>query len=689
LLLLRINNLIDLVKGMQLKIIFSVMLMSFSPLFFAQEEGNADYFNDNFWEEKPVLAKLNHEEINSNAVYLADVNICSFNYGSFVDPETGTSYDEILIEKNFYYKKIRLNNDNAVEAFNKVYIPMSNARQIIDLKARAITKSGDIIEFDDSNKKEVENYENYGPFTIFALEGIEVGSEIEYTYTIREPGSFTDFYFDIRVQEELPKRFFHYELVVPENFVLKTKSYNGLNEMIADTSANDVNRYVLRLDDVSKFKDEDYSKGDALIQRAEIKLFELQNQNKRNFFSYSKAAKNFSERIYEGNSEKDVKKETKEIKRLIKQERWEQIGDQKEKIIAIEHYIKGNLKRGRTGHYYIHEPIKQMIYSEQNAMRIYARIFDLLNIDHQVVITCNRFEKQFDEDFETYSFLEASLFYFPRYKEFMAPTNDFMRFGLIPSAYAYNKGLFLKPIKAGGVRSFYPEVRNIAGTNSDVNYDNIILDIEFDDDFEKVKAHVKHEANGYSAVYTRPYMTVATKEQKEEILKANLKSFAEDAEITNITTKNEEMKGYMLSKPYVYEGDAESSSLIEQAGKKYLFKMGLVIGTQVEMYQDTARQFDVENTYNHGYTRILNIKIPEGYKITNLSDLNMEYYSSKDGKNTMEFTSKYEINDNYLMVTCNEYYDEISVPKERYEEFRTVINAAADFNKITLVFEED
>ena len=321
-------------------------------------------------------------------------------------------------------------------------------------------------------------------------------------------------------------------------------------------------------------------------------------------------------------------------------------------------------------------------------MRVYARIFDLLEIDHEVVITCNRFEKQFDEDFETYSFLKALLFYFPKYDQYMAPTNEFMRFGLIPYAYAYHKGLFLKPIKAGGVRSFYPEIREIPGTNSAVNYDNMILDIEFDKDFEKVKAHLKHEVNGYSAVYIRPYMAVVTEEQKEEILKANLKSFAEDAEITNIITKNEEMKGYMLGKPYIYEGDAESSSLIEQAGKKFLFKMGLVIGAQVEMYQDTARKFDVENTYNHGYKRILNIKIPEGYKVTNLSDLNMDYSSSKDGRNTMEFTSRYELNGDSLKVTCHEYYDEISVPLERYEEFRTVINAAADFNKITLVFEE-
>ena len=67
----------------------------------------------------------------------------------------------------------------------------------------------------------------------------------------------------------------------------------------------------------------------------------------------------------------------------------------------------------------------------------------------------------------------------------------------------------------------------------------------------------------------------------------------------------------------------------------------------------------------------------------------MDFSSSKDGKKTMEFTSRYEIKNDFLTITCNEYYDEITVPLERYEEFRTVINAAADFNKITLVFEEE
>ncbi len=670
-------------------IIFAALFVMAAPIF-AQIEGTAMPFNEDFWEETPTLTELTEDEKQSNAVFLADIQVINYEYGSFVNPITGQMMDDRLIEENLHYKRIRLNNDKAVERFNKVFISTAGGKKVTNLKARAITKDGKLIEFDDSNKKEVENYENYGPFTIFALEGIEVGSEIEYTYTTKELAY--SFYFSCNVQDDYPKRNFHYEINSPEALVFKMKSYNGLPEMINDTSAlqKEINRYVLKLPKVEKFKEEDYSKDNSLKQRIEVKLFENKAANKRNFYSYSEAATEYSKVIYGGKSEKDIKKEAKAIKGLIKSQKWDKIKDKKDQIIAIEHYLKSKFDFGKTGKYYIHEPVKQKVYSKQNAVRIYAHIFEQLDIDHQVVLTCNRFDGEFDEEFETYNYLETYLFYFPKLDQFMSPMDVYVRLGLIPSAYAYTKGLFLKTVKIGGIRSAYPEVKEIPGTMTKVNYDNFTADIEFDEDFEKVKAHVKHEASGYSAAYLRPVMSmIDNEEKKKEILEDRLKSFAEDAEVTNITSANEEMKGYMLEKPYIFEGDVSSSALIEKAGKKYLFKLGQVIGAQVEMYQDTARKFPVENSYNHGYLRTLKIKIPEGYKITNLEDLNMDFSSSKDGEKTMEFTSKYELDGNLLTVICNEYYDEISVPLERYEEFRTVINAAADFNKITLVFEEE
>lgn len=670
---------------MKLKLLFIPVLFSCASAF-AQIKDSLPDFNYDFWKDSTSLTELTEEEKKSAAVYLSDITKTTYKFGSLQNPETQRWVDNMFIEENLYYKRIRLNNDKAVEAFNKVYISNGNWRKVVNLKARAITADGKIIEFDDSNKKEVENYENYGPFTIFALEGIEVGSEIEYTYTTQEPASSQ--YYGITVQSQYPKRNYYFEIECPEYLEFKTKSYNGLKDAIADTATDDeVGRYAIQLDQVEAFKEEDYSAGDALKQRIEVKLFANNNTNKRNFYSWNEAATSKSNLIYSGRDDKQLKKEQKAIKKLVKSNKWHKITNPKDQVIAIEHYIKKNFNFNKTGLYYIHECIDNQVYSEQNATRIYALIFDYLGIDVQVVMTTNRYKKAFDEDFETYNYLQEYLLYFPKFDEFMAPGNDYMRLGMIPYQYAYQKGLFLKRVKLGGVQSAYPDIKEIPGLDYKETYDNLTADIEFDEDFEKINAHLKHESKGFDAVWIRPAMAYVSEEKKLEILESKLKAIDEDAVITNITTQNQEMKGYMLDKPYIYEGDVEVTTLVEKAGNKHLFKMGLVIGAQVEMYQDTARQYPVMNSYNHSYKRVLNIKIPAGYKITNLEDLNMNVSSQKDGDTTMAFTSEYTLKVDVLTVTCNEYYNEINVPLDRYEEFRKVINAAADFNKITLIFE--
>ena len=52
------------------------------------------------------------------------------------------------------------------------------------------------------------------------------------------------------------------------------------------------------------------------------------------------------------------------------------------------------------------------------------------------------------------------------------------------------------------------------------------------------------------------------------------------------------------------------------------------------------------------------------------------------------FQSDYTIKDNILEISIKEYYKEIFAPLARYEDFRKVINASADFNKVTLVLEK-
>ena len=665
------------------KVISAISLCILTIMCCGQTEGISKKFDLNFWKDSTVLTLLTPSEKEFKGVVLKDYHIKTFLYDSYFDEKTQKWFSDVLQEENLYYKRIRLNNDAAVEMYNKVYISNTGGRKVTNLKARAINKDGKIINFDDSNKKEIENYENAGPYTIFALEGIEVGSEIEYTYTTSELAN--SYYFSKTIQGSFPKRDFHYEIVSPQNLVFQTKSYNGLKELVNDTTASDFNRYVLDIKEVDKFKEEQYSLGDALLQKVEIKLYENTTSLKRNFYSWNEAATEYAKYIYAPSNLKKVKQEKKAIKKFIKINGFDKIENQREQITTIEHFLKGTFELVKRGEYFANDVIRAKRYSKFSALRLTALILKALDIDHQVVITSNRFTSTFDPDFETYNSLETFLLYIPKLDQFLDPTNEFMRLGLIPSSYAYTKGLFLKIVEAGGEVSAFPEIKDIKGTSSDLTYDNQTIDITFSEDLENIRAHMKHELKGYVAAYLRPLMPFLDEEKKNKILEDRLKQIGEDAIITNITTSNEKMEGYMLDKPYIFEGDAEVNSLLENAGNKILLKIGQIIGPQIEMYQDTARKYGVENAYNHGYKRIINVTIPKDYEISNIDDLNMHVFYKEEGKNLMEFTSKYTIEGNKLKITCDEFYNIIRLPVEKYEAFRSVINAAADFNKITLV----
>ena len=51
------------------------------------------------------------------------------------------------------------------------------------------------------------------------------------------------------------------------------------------------------------------------------------------------------------------------------------------------------------------------------------------------------------------------------------------------------------------------------------------------------------------------------------------------------------------------------------------------------------------------------------------------------------FDSHYTLDCNLLTVTADEHYRESIVAPEIFEAYRTVINSAADFNKVTLILE--
>jgi hypothetical protein len=129
----------------------------------------------------------------------------------------------------------------------------------------------------------------------------------------------------------------------------------------------------------------------------------------------------------------------------------------------------------------------------------------------------------------------------------------------------------------------------------------------------------------------------------------------------------------------------KTNHFIERAGNRVIFKVGELIGPQSELYNEEERTLPVENFTNRGYVRKIIINIPKGYRATNLEALNFNVTCTIENRIPFLFQSQYKLNGNQLSIDIEEYYKELTAPLKKYEDFRKVINAAADFNKVNIV----
>jgi hypothetical protein len=75
--------------------------------------------------------------------------------------------------------------------------------------------------------------------------------------------------------------------------------------------------------------------------------------------------------------------------------------------------------------------------------------------------------------------------------------------------------------------------------------------------------------------------------------------------------------------------------------------------------------------------------------VNNLEALKMDVELKDGGEATSAFISKYEvINNKTVVVKVHEDYKSIYYLKAKFQDFRKVVNAAADFNKIIVVLEK-
>jgi hypothetical protein len=319
--------------------------------------------------------------------------------------------------------------------------------------------------------------------------------------------------------------------------------------------------------------------------------------------------------------------------------------------------------------------------------KLFAAVFNNLKIDYQLVLTTNRQDVRFDPKFEAYNFLDEYLFFFPSLNKYLCPGAVGYRLGLIPNNFTNNYGLFIKLITIGGITNAMGEINFIEPLSFDQTKHNHSVKVDFTKSVEQPVINYELILEGYYAQPFQPYYSFITPDQQKDVDDFIIKNMLPGVTVSEYTIENKGIENLAL-KPLIIKAKSNSSSLVDRAGNKYLFKIGELIGPQVEMYQEEERKFDIENDFNRSYYREITFIIPEGYKVNNLEALRLNVELKEDGNPTSYFTSEYELKGYTVIVKVHEDYKSIYYPRERFPEYRNVINAAADFNKIVLVLEK-
>ncbi|MBC8147119.1 MAG: hypothetical protein H8E98_03965, partial [Bacteroidetes bacterium] len=384
-------------------------------------------------------------------------------------------------------------------------------------------------------------------------------------------------------------------------------------------------------------------------------------------------------------------KNLKALRKEVKQLDIDKL-DTEQKIRKIESYLKTTYsivdRTDLSELYFVEYILKNKYCNKKGMIRLFAAFLSEVVDEVEMVLTTDRFDSKFDSEYESYSSLTKYLFYFPEVKMFLDPTGTYNRLGFVPSEYTATKGLFIKPVSLGDFTSAIGKIKYIPPTSYDKSRNDLDLKVKFNDDHTKLDVQVKTSLTGYNALSLQPYYSLISEENKEKLTETILKFTSEDVKIKNVVVENTDEES-ILTKPFIIEGDVSTSELIEKGGNKIMVKIGLIIGRQDEMYHDDERTLEIENDFNRLYKRLIEFEVPKNYKVLNLKDLNLDVFYEKNGKRSMAFTSTYKIEGNIIKIEVDEYYKDITYPVELYENFRNVINAAADFNNIVLILEKE
>lgn len=537
-----------------------------------------------------------------------------------------------------------------------------------------VLKNGEVLKSytkkDLETKKDEEASEDESPVVKMKLQGVEIGSMVE--YLIVRKRSYIIEQDNINLQYRYPVKNIQFTIVMPQHLKPFVQLYNG-NYPILDTvvDSKELRYTTLHIDYLPAIQKEAVSFYEKYLCRVEYNIaYNLAKSRLR-----MNTTKDFVNEFYD-----NIQLTDKEIIKILKKDFIKKIkfpkdASELDKINTIEHFMKDQLGGINIG-------VVQL-------SRFYVYIFDHYKIKYEIVITCDKTKREFDKTFNGSNFYDNILFYFPSLNHYIAPIENSFRNGLIPIEYAGNTGIFLQTVEIGKEKSFVHSFKKIPYGPAEAGIDNLNLKFKIDATGGALVGTIERVMGSYRVHYIQAFFKAFEVEEKEQLIEMFLTLDAESSNISNEEFINTDAKDIGIL-PFIVKANITNTDWIKVNKSTIELSVGKMIGKQDRIEDKEVRQLPIEKEYQNSYLRVIEIEIPEGYKLVDLSKLEYGYYDSEDPENaTAGFVSTYKLEGNKLTITVKEYYNKLFYPVSEYPLFKRVTNSAADFNdlKITLIKE--
>ena len=623
----------------------------------------AQQFRTYNWNEKPKLHKLSADEEKESSIGILKKHIVEYS-ASIMSPNPKRYETEHTI--------VRVNDDKGIAKHNTVYIPMYEVKKVIDIKARTINSEGKVTLLNQDNIKEVNNVDEFGDFKIFAIEGVEKNSEIEVLYTVEKE-------YDMYGSETLQSDY----KIKEAQFIFITGKLNSnikvyrTDSKFETTSIDGNNAKSIILKDIPAMVEEEYATPNANRIAVVYQCFPKDQDITQDMF-WTNVSNNIGRKFF---PEQASSKVDADIATIVDNSSTEL--STFEKASKVDNFIKSNFNVVKNNNEELSDLdyiLKNRSASDFGIIKVYAHFLKALDIEYEVVVTANRFTYKFDPDFFIPNMLRDFLIYLPTEKKYIAPDRIEYRVGEAPFDILGNYGMFIK----SDFDHYFTKI-----TQEDPDYSKITrtLDIDFDEDIESAIIKEYQEYTGHWSATNRAVLGLSNEEGIKQFKDYLTGSGIEDKIELEYEAENTDINQTEYNLPFIVKSKISSESLIEDAGDSYLFQVGKIIGTQSELYQETERVNPIEMTYPNQYDYTITINIPDGYTAEGLNSLNIDksYSSKSTGEKLCKFESSYKQEGNKIIVTIQEFYKTNEYDLNRYEDFRSVINAASDFNKASIL----